>query len=161
MNPSIPTSIQDAQNLHQSKVKIQEHRPTKRGKQSTRCITNFNLTANSPLPSFSNQTDPLLFSCLGAHSKVYPKTVRLRKEWNFGCNHHNPFVHGWEISCFGTWYGTKTPKVKLPSFFCGFGCLLEQDGQLFPGQDHLVACAIYEGAWPSGRVSSWAWVSLV
>jgi len=24
--------------------------------------------------------------------------------------------------------------------------LLEQDGQLFPGQDHLVACAIYEGA---------------
>ena len=25
MNPSIPTSIQDAQNLHQSKVKIQEY----------------------------------------------------------------------------------------------------------------------------------------
>ena len=52
-----------------------EHRPTKRGKQSTRCITNFNLTANSPLPSFSNQTDPLLFSCLGAHAKFIQKLL--------------------------------------------------------------------------------------
>jgi hypothetical protein len=58
MNPCIPTSIQDAQNLHQSKDLEIWNIDNKKGKQSTRCII-FHLKVHCPLPSFLNQTSYL------------------------------------------------------------------------------------------------------